>query len=534
MLDLCISNRLRFLNGRVLGDSFGQYTCYTPNGASVVDYVLVSDDILEQILRFKINYFDPTFSETHCRLEWTISAEYSIFQSSNNMSTKPISPNFIWTNESSFKLQQALTMNESKEKLTKFNERTIDNSQESIDEAAKELSDLILSAAKVSLKRNINTNNSRRKKYNKKWFDNDLKKLYWNLMNYSKTFTKFPKDIAVRNHFYKLRREYNKLRKYKQRQYRQSILNQLESLHENNPKQYWNLINDLKQNNDKNQVSSAVDPSTWVTHFQNLNQIKSNFKQRLQRLQEQLEALQNVKVFNELDAHISTDEISKAILKLKTNKSPGLDNISSNMLKCGQAVLIPSFYKLFNACLTTGNYPRNWATSYITPIHKCGDVTDPNNYRGITVTSAIGKLFNCIMNERLDSFLEKYQIINKCQVGFTKKARTADHLFILKCILDKYCNTKDGRVFACFVDFQKAFDTVIHTGLKIKLLKIGVGHLFYNVIKNMYEISTSCIRIKNNVTDFFPVQLGVKQGDVLSPNLFKIFINDLPKLLENS
>ena len=170
----------------------------------------------------------------------------------------------------------------------------------------------------------------------------------------------------------------------------------------------------------------------------------------------------------------------------------------------------------------------------ITTIHKSGEIKDPNNYRGITVTSAVGKVFNSILNNRLDSFLRKNKIINDCQIGFTKKARTSDHMFILKCICDKYCNTKDGRVYACFVDFQKAFDTVIHTGMKLKLLDIGVGTRFYNTIKQMYNTSQSCIKTSNGITDFIPVRLGVKQGDNLSPNLFKIFINDLPKLLENS
>ena len=156
------------------------------------------------------------------------------------------------------------------------------------------------------------------------------------------------------------------------------------------------------------------------------------------------------------------------------------------------------------------------------------------NYRGIAVTSAIGKLFNSILNKRLDDFLTKNNIIHECQVGFTKNARTTDHMFILKCIIDEYCQRKEGRVFACFVDFQKAFDTVIHTGLKIKLLEAGVGSLFYNIIKRMYEVSRSCIRIDNRVTDFFALNLGVKQGDNLSPSLFKIFINDLPSCFDNS
>ena len=169
--------------------------------------------------------------------------------------------------------------------------------------------------------------------------------------------------------------------------------------------------------------------------------------------------------------HISKAEISKAISKLKNGKSPGLDNIPTNMLKWAQNELLPKIEKLFNSCLSSENYPKNWAVGYITPIHNAGDISDPNNYRGISVTSVLGKLFNSILDNRLYIFLEKLQIIDTCQDGFTRKTRTIGHLFILKCIIDK-----DGRVFACFVDFQKAFDIVIHTGIKIKLLR-SVGRL---------------------------------------------------------
>ena len=114
------------------------------------------------------------------------------------------------------------------------------------------------------------------------------------------------------------------------------------------------------------------------------------------------------------------------------------------------------------------------------------------------------KLFNKILDTRLDDFLEKHKIINDCQIGFTRKARSSDHMFILKCLIDKYCWAKDGRLFASFVDFRKAFDTVIHTGIKIKLLNVGIGSLFYNIVKNMYNLSQSCVRIKKEITNFFP------------------------------
>ena len=205
------------------------------------------------------------------------------------------------------------------------------------------------------------------------------------------------------------------------------------------------------------------------------------------------------------------------------------------MIKHGQCALTPILSKLFNACLITGHYPTSWAGGAIRVIHKAGSYSDPNNYRGITITSAIGKLFNIVLNERLDKFLVKNNIIlHDCQIGFTKKARTSDHMFILKSILETYCNDRNGRVYACFIDFRKAFDTVIHTGIKIKLLQIGVGSKFYNIVKSMYGTSTSCIRLKNGVTDSFPVHVGVKQGDNLSPNLFKIFINDLPSYVQNT
>jgi len=288
------------------------------------------------------------------------------------------------------------------------------------------------------------------------------------------------------------------------------------------------------QGKESNKTSSTITPSAWLSHFQNLNELKTEFKQRLQQLEHRLSNLEKSKCFTDLDTKISESEISTAISSLKVNKSPGLGNISNNMLKYGQTYLLPSLHKIFNACLTYDRYPESWSVGYITPIHKGNDASNPNNYRGITITNTLGKLFNKIIDIRLDKFLEKHKIIHDCQIGFTKKARTSDHMFILKTIIDKYCNNKDGRVFACFVDFQKAFDTVIHTWIKIKLLQTGIGTNFYNIIKNMYAQSKSCVRLHNKITDFFPTGLGVKQGDNLSPNLFKIFVNDLPDYLQDT
>jgi hypothetical protein len=95
LLDLCISNQLRVLTGRVLGAMFGSYTCDTPNGSCTVDYVLVSESILDQILYFRISNFIPTLSDTHCKLEWELLAKYKQENISYDNILHPMSPNYI-------------------------------------------------------------------------------------------------------------------------------------------------------------------------------------------------------------------------------------------------------------------------------------------------------------------------------------------------------------------------------------------------------------------------------------------------------
>ena len=110
----------------------------------------------------------------------------------------------------------------------------------------------------------------------------------------------------------------------------------------------------------------------------------------------------------------------------------------------------PHWDHVCSNCLS-GQYPAQWADGYITPLHKSNDSSDPTNYRGISITSAIGKVFNTVLNNRLDSFLIERNIIDSCQIGFTKNARTVDHMFILKTLIDKYCSKAGGRLYACFV-----------------------------------------------------------------------------------
>ena len=103
-------------------------------------------------------------------------------------------------------------------------------------------------------------------------------------------------------------------------------------------------------------------------------------------------------MFSELDEEISIEEIKTAIKQLKNNKSGGPDRLLNNFFSCGTDVLPEYLHKLFNVLFDKGYFPSSWAESHTIPIHKKGSVDSPENYRGVTLLSTLGKLFTKILN----------------------------------------------------------------------------------------------------------------------------------------
>ena len=134
-------------------------------------------------------------------------------------------------------------------------------------------------------------------------------------------------------------------------------------------------------------------------------------------------------------------------------------------------VLLNPILKLFNLMFMKGEFPKIWNESLITLIHKRGNQLDPYNYRGISLTSNLGKLPSKIIHARILNFVNVNSLISENQIGFKEKSRTADHIFTLKSIIDIY-KTKTNKVFAAFIDLRKAFDTVWREDLLCLLLKI--------------------------------------------------------------
>ena len=231
-----------------------------------------------------------------------------------------------------------------------------------------------------------------------------------------------------------------------------------------------------------------------------------------------------------LISQFTAEEISNGIKKLK-NKASGLDSISNEMIKASASIILPFLVVFFNKILETREYPDKWTVGMITPLHKSGEIDDPDNYRGITINSCLSKLFTLLLNNRLTNFINKEDALKFNQIGFRKGFRTADHVLTLKTLIDKYLN-RNQDLYICFVDFRKAYDSIWRKYLFHKLCTYGIHRNFISLLEDMYMKSKLSIRLLSGTTNFFPASTGLKQGCNLTPILFSLFINDISDIFD--
>ena len=142
------------------------------------------------------------------------------------------------------------------------------------------------------------------------------------------------------------------------------------------------------------------------------------------------------------------------------------------------------------------------------------------------------KIFTSILNNRLKHYLEKNSLLCDEQNGFREKRSCLDHIFTLTTILRNKIAEKIN-IYSCFVDFAKAFDSVNHEILWVVLKSNGLHGKFLNIIKDMYKNLQAAVNLEENLTDWFHIKGGVRQGDNLAPTLFAMYINSLATVIKD-
>lgn len=169
---------------------------------------------------------------------------------------------------------------------------------------------------------------------------------------------------------------------------------------------------------------------------------------------------------------ITAEEVQTAIGKLKNRKSPGIDNITNEMIRYGGHELIIQIAHLFRVIEKTGRIPKEWKTSITMPIFKKGMKCDPVNYRGITLLSSVAKLLTKILTKKIT---DKVPMCEE-QQGFRSNRSTLDAIFILQQLIEKSVEF-NKPMFVCFVDLKQAFDRIRLRNV-ITILRQGkVSHL---------------------------------------------------------
>ena len=286
-------------------------------------------------------------------------------------------------------------------------------------------------------------------------------------------------------------------------------------------KQFWKLLNKLDLDKmDKRNAGNEISPSEWLSHYTNLLQGVTKGK-----------IPDNTAEHGPLDYEITLEELMKAKGILKPGKATGVDIVNNEMIMEALTMYPEAFRNIMNTLLKQGVGVTQWLTSLLVPIHKKGASDDPNNYRGIALISCLAKLFYAILNNRLMDFCLQHQILSPTQLGFMAGNRTSDAHIILHNLINEYCHKKKSKIYGCFVDFSKAFDSIPRDRMFQKLLDIGVTGKFYDIIKYIYEGDEVCIKIDDFITPAIKTVMGVRQGCVLSPLLFNIYMADFPRAL---
>jgi len=593
LIEFLIDNRLCVLNGRITPHC-NNYTFVHSRGKSVIDYIIIPQQDLDKcsemnvfLARDMINLhcYDimsnldlskqtPDHSILHAkmyisdltRLKNTTSIRTSEYHNKHaehghalmhncNNEVNSLPPEHIYYER--FRIQDvgnssAFTNEDFAKKRLDFlqNASNTTNTQYDIDLLYNNFCDLYHNEAKNHFKTvNVHPKNRKSRRYTQKpYWSDDIKVLWASVAEREKEFlsssghARSLKKQAYKNAQNDFERQYRKCRKNYEYQQRQKLA----LSRTDNPKEFWKMLKNLGPNkrSQDNIVLEVYLENGEVT--QNLNVVMEKWvleyselyksSQAIDRGREVIMPTPHVMVLNDsprLNVPFSYLEIQKVVSQSKIKKAVGLDNLPNELVKNENS--IPILSCIFNKIFENSILPSTWRQAIIKPLPKSSmsDPRMPLQYRGISLLSTVYKLFTSCLNNRIKEFCEEHALFVEEQNGFRSARSCLEHLFSLTTVLRNRQIMKK-ETFVAFIDFEKAFDRVPHDLLINKLHALGFRNNMYDILRSIYTAGQACITLNGYITGTFNVDIGIRQGDSLSPTLFALYINDLGHELLNS
>ncbi|XP_033738221.1 uncharacterized protein LOC117325588 [Pecten maximus] len=228
----------------------------------------------------------------------------------------------------------------------------------------------------------------------------------------------------------------------------------------------------------------------------------------------------------------SVEEVKAAVKELNTGKAQDGANLQVEHFLYGGEDAYKITAQLLNAIATHRKIPLCMKQGILSPIYnRKGDKKNSVNYRGITIMPVLYKILEVLLRKHLKEITDPIQ--SRLQRGFTANASPLHcTLLVQEALLAAKARKQD--LFIAFLDTKSAFDVVPHNSLNRKLFNSGVNGALWLLLRDLHQEATSCIKWDGVTSDPFSVLQGVRQGGVLSTELYKIFINDLLERLNNS
>lgn len=480
------------LNGYTTGDEEGSYTYISTLGNSVNDICAISQEALQFVKQFQV---ETKVWSDHMPLRLTLSVKGPC----EGVEEMNLLPKLKWKEAEKEKYNKNLNKN-----------LRLQRSQGNFINLEK-----LVNIIKISLPNQ--QQNKKQPIFKTKWFNYKClkaRKLSFDLLNiFRKT-----KNIQDKEKYQQAKHRYVIECKNQKEKYYIQLNNKINNV--NDSKNWWKIAKEIR--GDCFRVGTNISAAELKQYFQNLlNQ---------QQITDDIQYATMWHIDDDLDREITVEEIRKVLQSTKPNKAPGADRVPYEMFKNASVEFLDELVKSFNVIFETGNVGEEFAESIIFPIHKKGDLNNPSNYRGISFMNCAAKVLMGTIHSRLINWVEKYNILNEFQAGFRPQYSTADNIFNLASIV--HWNFKEKKkTYAFFVDFKAAFDRVPRGALIYKLQALGISTKVVNLIQNVYRNTKSAVWTGSELSESFETYTGVKQGCLLSPLLFTLFLNDLHEQL---
>ncbi|KAI8511727.1 hypothetical protein Bbelb_108270 [Branchiostoma belcheri] len=336
------------------------------------------------------------------------------------------------------------------------------------------------------------------------------------------------RTVESRLAYVQQRNRANRTKKKAQKEMWENIGKDLEIDAQGTKKLLYSMSKAYKSRNDDKPRNSTLKDETgelitgqnkiidrWIEYFQKLLNVEEE-GQTFNDLPQQ--TTENAADMTE--TAITMEELEMALSLTKNNKTPGPDMIPIETIKAGGDTLKLMILNLLNHAWETGSVPEEWNQSVICPIYKNkGDPQDCKNYRGISLMSHVGKLYERILERRLRNRVESQ--LDESQCGFRPNRGTVDQIAALRLFLEKsweHCIEQH----VCFLDLEKAFDRVPRDKMWRVIAETGISAKLLRAIKSTYKNQKSTVL---GGTTYFAINTGVRQGSVLSPLLFITYLN---------